>query len=83
MNTTAVLTSQSSPGHVPRRSAASASLLTPEDIREFRELLRVHCEIEVDEDEAAIRAHELVMLYRMLLGPIPEDPQASEESSNI
>jgi len=59
--------------------------LTSEDILEFQRLMREHCGLVLDEQQAQVRANELVMLYRVLLGPIPEDPQNSADSarSNI
>lgn len=62
------------PGSVP-------FVLTPPDIREFQQLLREHCGVVLDDAEAAVRANELVMLYRVLLGPIPEDPELPAESA--
>jgi hypothetical protein len=49
-------------------------VLTPPDIREFQQIIEEHCGISLSETEAWNRATELVALYRMFLGPIPEDP---------
>jgi hypothetical protein len=49
-------------------------VLTPPDIREFQQLVQEHCGMSLTETEAWNRATELVALYRMFLGPIPEDP---------
>lgn len=53
---------------------AAPFVLTQADIREFRKLIEEHCGVSLTEPEAWNRATELVALYRMFLGPFPEDP---------
>ena len=48
--------------------------LTHEDAAAFRRLMREECGVELTLEEAAARAAQLITLYRMLMGPIPEDP---------
>lgn len=48
--------------------------LTPDDVHEFREIVAAETGVQMDDQEAWNRATELCALYRMLLGPIPEDP---------
>jgi hypothetical protein len=45
-----------------------------ESVAEFRQLLTEDCNLDLPEDEAWRLLHKLVALYRMLMGPIPEDP---------
>lgn len=54
-------------------------------MREFQELVRRECGIELTDQEAWDRATVLIDLYRMFLGPIPEDPEAGRlaGSSNV
>jgi hypothetical protein len=51
-----------------------ASALTPAKVDEFRALLERECGVSLEFDEAWRRASQLISLYRMLMGPIPEDP---------
>ena len=51
----------------------SESGLTREKAAEFQQLIRATCGAELALDEAATRATEFIALYRMLMGPIPED----------
>jgi len=55
-------------------ASSTAGMLTPADVREFQGLVREHCGVCLTETEAWHRATELVALYRMFLGPFPEDP---------
>lgn len=52
--------------------------LSQEDIEDFRVLVRDECGIALTNQEAWNRASELLGLFRMLMGPIPEDPEASQ-----
>jgi len=49
--------------------------LTPADIQEFKKLIHETTGIVLSDEEAWSRATELVALYRMFLGPLPEDPE--------
>jgi hypothetical protein len=49
--------------------------LTADEIREFQALVRAETGVVMDDAEAWSRATELVALFRMLAGPIPEDPE--------
>lgn len=64
-------------GLPPRDAGNLPFVLTPSDIREFQRLIQEHCGVSLTETEAWNRATELVALYRMLIGPIPEDPAVS------
>jgi len=54
---------------------ARACPLSPEEVAEFREIVREETGVVMAESEAWNRAIELVALFRMLLGPLPEDPE--------
>ena len=49
-------------------------VLLHENVREFQQLMRKECGVELTLEEAWTRATQLIALYRMLMGPIPEDP---------
>jgi len=59
--------------------------LTLADVREFKAIVREESGIELDDVEAWNRANDLLALYRVLLGPLPEDPALAgdPESSNV
>lgn len=65
------------------RSETGAGTLTPADVREFQIIMREECGVELDDAAAWERARELANLYRMLLGPIPEDPGAPSGSNVV
>lgn len=52
--------------------------LSQADIEEFKVLMRQECGVELENQEAWNRAIELISLYRMLIGPLPEDPEADQ-----
>lgn len=62
--------------------ASATPSLTQADVCEFQLIMRDECGIVLDDAEAWQRATELTALFRMLLGPIPEDP-AFEPGSNV
>ena len=70
------------PGQV-RDPARFAFALSQADVEEFRELIHRECGEDLSPEEAWKRASEVLALFRMLLGPLPEDragvsyPQAS------
>ena len=47
--------------------------LSQADVEEFRELIHRECGEELSPEEAWKRASEVLALFRMLLGPLPED----------
>ena len=47
--------------------------LSQADVAEFRELVHKECGEELSPEEAWKRASEVLALFRMLLGPLPED----------
>jgi hypothetical protein len=51
--------------------------LTPADVDEFRELIHRECGESLSHEEAWNRATEVLALFRMLLGPLPEDQSGS------
>ncbi len=59
--------------------------LSREKAIEFQWLVREECGVELSAEEAWTRASRLVALYRMLMGPIPEDPESSspDAGSNL
>lgn len=59
-----------------KEASATELPLTPEDIAEFREIVRAETGVLMDEGEAWNRATELIALVRMLIGPMPEDPES-------
>lgn len=58
----------------PARFAFS---LSQADVEEFRELIHRECGEELSLEEAWKRASEVLALFRMLLGPLPEDQRAA------
>lgn len=50
-----------------------SSGLTPKKVREFQQLMREECHVDLSFEDAWARSTQLVALYRMMLGPIPED----------
>jgi hypothetical protein len=54
----------------------SVTILSADDIAEFQSLLEREAGVRLDTSAAWKRATQLVSLVRMLLGPIPEDPEA-------
>lgn len=59
--------------------------LSREKVIEFQRLVREECGLELPIEEAWARATRLVTLYRMLMGPIPEDPESGprDAGSNL
>jgi len=51
--------------------------LTAADVEEFRAIMQEESGVALTETEAWNRAIELINLVRMLLGPIPEDPESA------
>ncbi len=66
-------------GRLPSRAgqvadgARFAFALSRADVEEFRELIHRECGEDLSPEEAWKRASEVLALFRMLLGPIPED----------
>ena len=58
--------------------------LTADDVRKFREIC-TSVGVLLTENEVADSARGVLVLYRMLLGPLPEDPTKPEVSvgSNV
>lgn len=54
-------------------SPAEADRLTPDDVRDFQAIIEKATGVQLTMQEAWTRAIELIALYRMLLGPYPED----------
>ena len=52
--------------------------LTQPEVEHFRDIMRRECGVELTETEAWGRAIQLIALFRMLLGPLSEDPGAPE-----
>jgi len=55
--------------------------LTPLEVERFRGIMRGESGMELTTTEAWARAIELMALFRMLLGPLPEDPTAMVRTS--
>lgn len=56
------------------------SQLTQADVEEFRRLMREECGVELTLAEGWERATKMVALFRVLIGPIPEDSGSSGAS---
>lgn len=56
--------------------------LAPEDVFEFRTIVREETGVDIPETEAWNRAIELIALVRMLLSPLPEDPHLPRGGSS-
>jgi hypothetical protein len=61
-------------GEHPSVTSLAAGSLAVSSTERFRRLMREECGVELTLDEAQARASQLIGLYRMLMGPIPEDP---------
>lgn len=57
----------------PDNEMQSSFGLTAADVREFREIC-ASAGFSLTETEAADRARAVLVFYRMLVGPLPEDP---------
>jgi len=57
-----------------------ASQLSQADVEEFRRLMREECGVELTLAEGWERATKMVALFRVLIGPIPEDPGSNATS---
>ena len=57
--------------------ARFAFALSQADVEEFRKLVHRECGEELSPEEAWKRASEVLALFRMLLGPLPEDQPAA------
>ena len=55
--------------------------LTREKAIRFQRLVRDECGLELTVEEARTRASRLIALYRMLMAPIPEDPESGTSAS--
>ncbi|MFH0828803.1 MAG: hypothetical protein V1907_01325 [Candidatus Kerfeldbacteria bacterium] len=64
------------PGAANDRSFAFG--LTPDEVDRFRDIMRRECGVELTPEQAWARAIELLSLFRMLLGPLPEDRPAPQ-----
>lgn len=65
----------SGPQEVPTERFALG--MTRADVDEFRALIHRECDEPLSHEEAWKRATEVLALFRMLLGPLPEDQSAS------
>lgn len=59
----------------PTGGDAGLCPLSPEEVSAFREIVRKETGVDMSETEAWNRAIELIALFRMLTGPMPEDPE--------
>ena len=57
----------------PGTEGSFAFGLTVADVERFRDILRRECGEELSLEAAWTRAIELLALFRMLFGPLPED----------
>ena len=55
-----------------------AFALTQSEVERFRDVMRRESGTELTMAEAWARAIELLALFRMLLGPLPEDPSLTK-----
>lgn len=59
-------------------SPQSTIPLAEQDVAEFQALMKESCGVELSTSEAWSRAIELLNFFRMLLGPIPDDPERND-----
>ena len=59
------------------RKRDTVPVVAAHDVDEFRELLHRECGEQLSPEEAWKRASEVLALFRMLLGPLPEDQHAA------
>lgn len=55
------------------RERLAGSVLQVEDIREFQAIIRESTGVNLNDADAWSHATELIALFRMLAGPLPED----------
>lgn len=48
--------------------------LTQAEVERFRNIMRSECQVQLTTEQAWAQAIELLALFRMLIGPLPEDP---------
>lgn len=62
----------------PRDERSFGFGLTYAEVNRLREILRRESGKDLTEEQAWARAIQLLALFRMLLGPLPEDPRTAE-----
>jgi hypothetical protein len=67
--------------HASTTAARYAFGLTEVEVRRLQDIMRRECGVELTLEAAWARAIELLALFRMMLGPIPEDSRP--RGSNI
>ncbi len=70
--------------HAPRQ-VPSGFVLSQEDVDEFKHIVERTSGLAMDDQTAWNRAIEILNLFRILIGPIPEDPEvrAVVDGSNV
>lgn len=54
--------------------------LAPEAVERFRDIMDRECGVHLTSEEAWARAIELLALFRMMLGPLPEDARPASST---
>ena len=68
-----------SPPTFPTSSVPQSPIpLAEQDVAEFQTIMKESCAVELSTAEAWSRATELLTFFRMLLGPIPDDPERGD-----
>ncbi len=67
-------------GTGPANESRFAFGLTTPEVERFRDIMRRECGVELTLEQAWARAIELLSLFRMLLGPLPEDTRFERPS---
>lgn len=71
------------PPNAERDARSPGFALSQADIDEFKQIIHREFRVEMNDHDAWGRVIELLNLYRSLLGPIPEDPEAAQGRSAI
>lgn len=64
----------------PRSRTTFAFGLMPAEVERFRDIMRRECGLELTPEEAWARAIELLALFRVMLGPLPEDARTASST---
>ncbi len=66
--------------HLSRPRTTYAFGLTPAEVERFRDIMDRECGVRLTSEEAWARAIELLALFRMMLGPLPEDARPASST---
>lgn len=69
------------PDSIPSRHHDTFAFgLTPQEVERFRDIMDRECGVHLSSEAAWARAIELLALFRMMLGPLPEDTRTASST---